>query len=628
MPFGRSRTEAAARQVRIIEAEGPDEVRAYALESLVEALTWAGEAEKALVPFVKLLRWWDLHPEHFDSGDQNILFWEFGWIVNDLSRTPTVSVEKVDRVLEDMEKRFSLANRGMERVWCSRLEWALLRRSEDLEKTFTTWLTMPLDDEDSCVACHKEYHAGYLLEIGDIHGAVAILEAGIVAELSCSREPASMLSVLAWCYLELERLEDAEKVLPTALGELKSATSMSVLIAYARLFEVFARGHDKTRALELIAKIAESIETASAYVRLETLRHLIAGMRCLSEQGYAQETITFGSDEDTIAHLVDSFDTQATELSEAFDHRHGNTVQADRLARSRKVHSTSRPLVFVQPERPSFVAGTTSASHDVTWNRDRAYLDQAEDAYQDGDHTQAADLYRIAAEQAQSEGLLLEAGWCWAEAARNAQEISQFDVAAHDYMEAQTRLKAAGATLEEITPMFIAWAPVVQENHYRKYVDMALYDYPTPARAHGTDKIEEILPIVFQSSMVNTPLIKKYVLARAELRDSVARVLATWGSLEDKIEAIDMVEESATRFTLLGRSDAAAHSWWLAARLAAEVNPALVTPNYSKALQEFKAVGQRGRVFGAQVAGDYGEYLRTLGRYDEASKVEESWKDE
>ena len=626
MPFGRSRAEAAARQVRIVEAEGPDEVRAYALESLVEALTWSGESEKALVPFVKLLRWWDLHPEHFDSGDQNILFWEFGWIVNNLSRSPSVPMQQVDRTLDDMEHRFSLANRGMERVWCCRLEWALIKGSEDLENVFTTWLTMSVDEEDSCAACHQEYHAAYLLEIGDIDGAVAILEAAIASQSSCSREPAAMLSLLAWCYVHLGRLEDAERTIPQAMAELKVATSMSVLMAYARLFEVYAQGHHLDKALSLMVKISEGMDTAVPFLRLETLRFLFPAAKCLMAQGHGEEPITFQGEKYTIAEIAAIWENQAVELTEIFDQRHGSDVQARRLAEARLVESTTRPLVFSAP--PIKFDSSPIPPEAVGWKKDTDAVERAEEAFIAGDHQLAASLFRSAAEVAQTDGHLAEAGWYWAEAARNAQEAGQLQVAGHDYIEAQTRLKAAGVTLEDILPLFVAWAPVVQQWDYQTFVDMACFEYPTPARTPGSDKIEEIMPLVFEASMISTPLVKRYVLARAELRDTLARVMATWGNDDDKKTAIDMVEESASRFSLLGYTDAAGHSWWLAARLAPQINRSSTRTNYIKALDCFQLAGQRGRNYCVQVAGDYSDYLKSIGDEAEATKVLESWKDE
>ncbi|MCL2470981.1 MAG: hypothetical protein FWF25_04485 [Propionibacteriaceae bacterium] len=627
MPFGRSRAEAAARQVRLIEAEGPDEVRAYALESLVEALTWSGESDKAVIPFIKLLRWWDVHPEHFDVGDQNILFWEFGWIVNDLCRNPDVPVERVERTLHDMERRFSLANRGMERVWSCRLEWELLRGGPQLEKTFTTWLTMPVDDEDSCPACHQEHHADYLIQIGDLEGAAAIIEAAVASELTCSREPASMLSMLTWCYVQMGRLEEAEAILPHTVAEMKAATSLSVLVAYARLFEVFARGDVVAQALDLVDKIVEGMATASPYARLETLRHLVAGTTCLVARGHGAQPVKAGEPQPTVADLATDVKAQASTLTETFDRRHGTSVQAGRLAEALATQSTARPLAFITKEVVPVSADEPVASAQSVEEPVNTLRVQAEQAFQAGDHTQAATLFHLAADEAQADGWLDRAGWCWAEAARNCQEIGQFTEATHDYIEAQALLHSSGVILEDITPMFVAWAPMVRQDDYDTFVRLALVDYPTPARPPGVEKMEEILPAIFEASLISSPLLRRYVLSRALLRDAVARVMATWGDTKDKESALKMAEESASRFSILGRTEDAAHAWWLAGNVAAQLSDISADTNFAMAVQGFISSGRRNRRFSTLASGDYATYLRSAGRAHEVSDNITSWED-
>ena len=632
MPFGRARVEAAARQVRLIEAEGPDEVRAYALESLIEALTWTGESQRALGPFIQLLRWWDAHPEHFDTGDQNILFWEFGWIVNDLCRNPDAPETQVEAILDDMERRFSLASRGMEKVWSCRLDWELLRGGEDLERTFSTWLTMPLDDEDSCPACHQEHHAEYLVETGDLEGAVAVMESAISAQLGCSREPASMLALLAWCKLELGREEEVEELMPQVLAELRAATSLSVSTAYALLFEVFGRGRDVNRAVEVLDKIAESMSVVTPYVRLETLRHVVVGVDCLESFGLADEPISVKKIEQTTLREYGAWAlSQAQDLSERFDRRHSCSIQADRLRKARDTTPATRALDF-GATTSGRITEVTSLELQESVTKAGGALARAEAYYKKGDHHRAITAYHAAGEEAIMEGRLMEAGWCWAEAARHAQEIDKKS-ATKDYLKAHALLKAAGVSLEDISVMFIAWAPDVQHPDYATFKAMALQEYPTPAKLLLANSIEEVVPDFFNSSIVASPLLRRYYLARAELRDCVARVMATWGDDADLEEAQAMAEESASRFSTLGRTDQACHGWWLAGRIAARRESrqsrhsidSKVEVNYSLALEGFLATGTRSYLHGAAAAGEFAAYLSEKGRLEQAEEVLAPW---
>jgi len=122
-------------------------------------------------------------------------------------------------------------------------------------------------------------------------------------------------------------------------------------------------------------------------------------------------------------------------------------------------------------------------------------------------------------------------------------------------------------------------------------------------------------------------VIKRYLLARAELRDAVARVMATWGDTDDKRTALEMAEESATRFSTLGRTEAAAHSWWLAGKLAAILRDQSADANFAMAIQGFKSTGVRNRRFGVRAAGDYAIFLTSTGHKDKAEQVLKIWKD-
>ena len=624
MPFGRARAEAAARQVRLIEAEGPDEVRAYALESLVEALTWIGEPSQAVVPFIKLLRWWDAHPELFDTGDQNILFWEFGWIVSDMCRNPAMSVERVERTIDDMERRFALANRGGERVWSCRLDWELLRRGPNLESVFNTWLTKPVDGEDSCPACHQEHHADYLVEIGDLEGAVAILEAALASDLNCSREPASILAMLAWCYLEMGMLEDVERLLPQVAAEIRTCTSMSVLVAYCRLFEVLARGDQSERAIALLPKIIEGVGTATAYVRLEAWRHVLAARTSLLDEfDYPLQLPDLTLD--CVEAVMRKVGDEALELTKAFDDRHGNAVQAARLRQALQKTMSARPLVLVEASGPSarpdnhlVVAAARPAPEDET-------VALAEESFRAGCHATAAMLYARAADQAQAAGRLAQAGWCWAESARNWQQVKDIDQATGDYVKAQARLKAAQVTLEEIAPLFVAWAPAVRKLDYKLFVDLARQHYPTPAQT-GPRPLEDVLSAALAAGMPTSPLIRRYMLARADINDALARVLARFGPVVDRRAALSMAEESATRYTALGRTDAAAHAWWLAGKVAARLGEDSADAHFNMAMQTFRSTGQRNRRFSHQVAKEYARYLLAQGREEQAFELLVPWE--
>ena len=657
--MGRARAEASAREARLIEADGPDEVRAYALESLVEALTWSGDPLKAMPPFVKLLRWWDSHPEMFDPGDQNILFWEFGWILGDLARTVSVSKERVDAALDDMERRFALASRGMERVWNNRLEWAIISRSPDLDQVFNTWLTMPIDDEDSCAACHPEHEALYLIEKDRLDQAIAVLEKAAASDLTCSREPASLLALLAWCYIEAKRVDDVEQILTRILVEFSQATSVSMTVPYSCLFEIYARGGLVEAALAQLASFSSDSAENTQYTRLECLRHLIAGASALIGRGFGKVSVEVDGATSTIFQWLKDLEAEAHTLSEAFDARHGNTAQTERLAKARAAKPTRRKLRrpdesdIVDTEAPTLDVGDDTDSESKSERRrptrrnrkrdnkpienakltDNSLLDaeaapddpvaeerRAAEALADGGDWEAAGAaYIEASALAAKKGLLKQAGWCLAEAARIEQTMGTRDPGA-GYDQALALLVAGGATLEDVSRVLVAWAPNVTAKAYPSFMEYTNHVYPSPAKPACGDDIESLMIRLVHPAMVGSPLLRRYILAWSALKDAQARVQATWGSDQDCVEAITATRDAASRFAMLGRIADAAHGWWLAARLSARTG-GNAEPDYRLAKGAFTSMGEPGRVFLDQLTKNYAAHLVHLGRHEDAERI-------
>ncbi|MDR1078469.1 MAG: hypothetical protein LBL55_07410 [Propionibacteriaceae bacterium] len=618
MPYGRARSEAAEREARRIEQEGPDEARAYALTALVEALTWGDEYEKAFLPFTRLLRWWDAHPEQFDRYDQSVMFWEFGWIMSDLPQIPTVARVQIEATLDDMERRFALANRGMERVWSTRLDWALLRGGDDVDQIFTTWLTMPLDEDDSCAACHEALHAEYLTWRGQTDQAIAVLEAAIASDVNCSREPAAMLTDLAVAYLGAGRTQEAEEILPKALAELKKAVSTSLSSAYARVFEVYGRGQRPDLALDLLAERLKDVEAGTPYRRLIVLRRIVSGCAALVAVGLGATAVELpGLPVADLAQLHDWALAQAEQLSAQFDRRNGTTEQSSRLAAARLAQPTGQRLEFrgvaqatSAPDQPTAepkngpAPGPDQPAADDQPDQPRVgqARRQAEQAWAEQRWLEAATAFQEAAEEAQADGLLRLSGWDWAEAARCLQQAGQAGPAGQAYRQSLSRLQAGDAPVEELSQVLVAWAPTVDP------ADWAEFDERT-ASARG-----QLPPLVSERSdgpelddlagfgLTFRP-IRRQLKARADLDDALARVLASWAGPEQRQTAIERARSAAEIYRSVGAALDAAHCDWLLARLAeAEGWVDQAQDYYKAAAAGFRAGGQRQAEYRHQVA--------------------------
>ncbi|MDR1513332.1 MAG: hypothetical protein LBS56_07625 [Propionibacteriaceae bacterium] len=635
MPYGRARSEAAEREVRRIEREGPPEARAYALTSLVEALTWGDEDEKAFFPFTQLLRWWDEHPEHFDHYDQSVLFWEFGWIMSDLPQFPTVSKAQVEATLDDMERRFAVANRGMERVGSTRLHWALLK-GEGVDRAFTDWLTLPIDEEDSCAACHEGLRGEYLLWKGDLEGAIAVLQKAADSDLACSREPAAMLTELALAYLDSGQLELAEETVPKALAELRKAVSTSLSSAYARVFEVYCRSLQPELAMALLGEHARDLKSGTPFRRLVFWRRVAAGTHALIEAGHGAAPVDVAGLPQTVSELFDRAAREATKLAGQFDRRNGTSEQSDRLRAALQAAPAARRLEFALPSQTSADEADQPAEasdkgpvEDAANNKVtapstphvRLARQAAEDYWADQNLYHAAAAFEIAAEEAQQDGLLRESGWGWAEAARCRQKIGNPDRAGEAYLNSLARLRAAGASVEELARVLVAWGPDVNGLNAARFVteaELAAAQLPNVVAERGDGPS---LADVAGFGLTFKPL-RRQLHARAEIDDVVARVLATWGDDEDRAVALTKARSAAEIYLSLGETVEAAHSEWLAGRLTAEAGlPADGAALLERAVGRFRAAGRRERDRLVHASEDWADLLQEMGEADRAQHV-------
>ncbi|MDR1450631.1 MAG: hypothetical protein LBI84_10640 [Propionibacteriaceae bacterium] len=663
MPYGQARTEAAERELRRIEREGPDTARAYALTALVEALVWGGARERSFRPFARLLAWWDKHSELFDHYDQSVMFWEFGWIMSDLTQLPEAPREQIETALDDMEQRFAIANRGLERVWTARLDWALLRGAEDIAQTVTRWLTLPLDDEDSCPACHEALRAEYLLWSGDRPAAVAVLEAAIASNVTCSREPASMLTDLALAYLDEGRLGLVEETVPRALAELAKAASIRLSTPYARVFEVYGRGGRPDLAFALLAERFKELSADIPYSRLVVLRHITAGTAGLLAAGYADEPVAAPGVEAATARELHAWaSAEAAALTARFDARNGTSEQTRRLDAARAAVPAARRLEFALPPTPAKdeqrlvlgraakrleaalpTPGEAAAAEQLSADESGAVLSEppaaqaareaapdssagpdravAEAAWAAGSFAAAAAAYERSAQAAQAAGLLRESGWDWAEAARCRQELGDLAAAAAAYTAALFRLQAAGAPVEELARLLVAWAPALRAEDLDGFLTAAAKaEEALPSLANGQSG-DASLSDMAVFSLTYRPL-RRQLRARADIADSVARVLATWGGPERTEEAAAKAQTAAVVYTSIGAMVDAAHARWLAGRLTlARDLPEAALADLRQAARWFEEAGPREKSSYAAVRAELAVLLRRLGQDDEADKL-------
>ncbi|MET0435013.1 MAG: hypothetical protein ABW025_12680, partial [Cellulomonas sp.] len=487
MPYGLARTQAAERQVRLVDAEGPDAARAYALGTLVEAYQWGGEVDRSFVAFARLLRWWDEHPEHFDEQDRHGLFWSFKWMISGLADFPSVPAEQIDRTLADMERRYALAGNGMDAVAYERFAWARQRGAADVEAAYQAWVATPRDDFSQCEACDPGDRAAWLIATDRAEEGIRIIEQTLAEDPSCASEPADMLSYLAEAYLDQGRPRDAARTHRRAVAALAEAES-DMVGARGRRVRLLARGGQAERAVRAIEADQQYLTGGDTpYSRLAFARLVGAATHVLRSVGRGDLPVHLTSvPATTVAELDDWLRSEATALARQFDARNGTSAESESVARAWATEPAADVLdLDVLPRglaarggsvpaaggsggdaAVSDGTGAATAADGAAPGEARraaptdpaALVAEAERLAGTGDLESAAGAYLDAAVAFEGAGLLTESGFGYAEAAHCAQVLGDDDGAASGYAAAVARLRAADVPATVAAPVVVAWA--------------------------------------------------------------------------------------------------------------------------------------------------------------------------
>jgi hypothetical protein len=137
---GRARAAIAEEIADAAEALGDPEVVVSALVEQISAYYGSGESVKVPVAFARLLRLWDEDPKHFDEYETHRLFWYFKWVTSGLLTTPDVPLDSIRGWVDEMQRRYTAGEKGMQPVAAQRFHVARhIGEEEDL--AYDVWAT-------------------------------------------------------------------------------------------------------------------------------------------------------------------------------------------------------------------------------------------------------------------------------------------------------------------------------------------------------------------------------------------------------------------------------------------------------------------------------------------------------
>ncbi|MEU9170152.1 tetratricopeptide repeat protein [Streptomyces sp. NPDC048420] len=313
-----------------------------ALGHQLKVYNYSSEKAKMFVPFARLLRIWDEHPEDFDEYETHSLHWVFKWMTTGMLDQPHVPLAAMEKWLGEMEHRYRLAGHSERAVRSA--EYSVAAHVGDLaraERAYTAWLAADRDAMADCHACELHEQGWWQSQNGRDEEALELWTPVLAGEFTCAHEPHAALASSLTPLLRLGRLDEARANHLRGFRLVRSMESMRG--AYADHVEFCALSGNEARGLELLAeRPAYFTDDGHPRSKLDFMSVVALLMDRLTEVGLGERAVPGPAGRSwTAGELAVHAREAALTLAARFDERNG-TAHVSERARARMAQ---RPLV-------------------------------------------------------------------------------------------------------------------------------------------------------------------------------------------------------------------------------------------------------------------------------------------
>jgi hypothetical protein len=207
LPEGNEKIMMLEEAVRLADTSQDVKLQYDAREEYIEAAYFGGVPEKALVAYVWSLAQYDREPEKFWEWQ---ILWRYKWMVNVICDFPQISKEQIYEMLDDMERRFRAAGRGLRAVYRYRYraERFFGNRDEAI-RLYRLAEQAGKDDLSDCAACETDEHVSFNIYRMSDERALTMANPLLRGYQKCRTVPQRTYSKVLMPLLRLGRREEA-----------------------------------------------------------------------------------------------------------------------------------------------------------------------------------------------------------------------------------------------------------------------------------------------------------------------------------------------------------------------------------------------------------------------------------
>ncbi|MFF5104955.1 tetratricopeptide repeat protein [Streptomyces sp. NPDC000134] len=338
-----------------------------ALGHQLKVYNYSSEKAKMFVPFARLLRMWDEHPEDFDEYEAHSLHWVFKWVSAGMLDQPHVPLAAVEKWLGEMEHRYRVAGYSERAVRAA--EFGVASHVGDVtraERAYTAWLAADRDAMADCHACELHAQGCWQAERGRDEEALGLWRPVLDGEFTCAHQPHAALASSLAPLLRLGRADEARAHHLRGIRLVRPMESMRS--AYADHVEFCALSGNEARGLELLAE-RPAYFTDDGHPRsgMDFLCAVALLMDRLTALGLGDRPVPGPPGRSwTAGELGPHARVEALALAARFDERNGTAYVGDRA----RAQMAQRPLMdrlplgirTARPARPAATPGAGTAA--------------------------------------------------------------------------------------------------------------------------------------------------------------------------------------------------------------------------------------------------------------------------
>jgi hypothetical protein len=341
-PQGPTAIALAEEAVRLADTTRDVALGMMAREQLIEAATFGGQSQKAIVAFTWCMAQCDRQPEEFDETN---FFWSFKWIADNLAEYPTIPREQIFRLIDDMAARYERHGYSLKPVHKTRIDTCVdMGELEGARHWLLKWQQTPEDWNNDCEACEVNSLGRFQLLLGDFDAAMSTFHPLLnTRRLRCSNVPHATYATVLGPLMARGRGEEADGYHAVGYPMVRSSPSF---LPEAGLHMEFAAARGNTaRGLKMFERhVGWLLHSGSPLEHLLfylSARRLIGAAREKARGESRKLRLPKGlplyrdDGEYAWVDLLAWIDGELNKLATAFDARNGNDHYTRRVAETR-----------------------------------------------------------------------------------------------------------------------------------------------------------------------------------------------------------------------------------------------------------------------------------------------------